>query len=145
MTRIGTLDRDDNERSATAIQARQKAGTLPIPKAGEELADETRRGLYLDWEPLETLLETIEMSGARSVGGTLQVARVYQYGETEQFVWEDESGTQSFGGRPTLATERADRRVMRRMEGDSFGVEIRFSESSVSFGNADRSTQGGDR
>ena len=71
-------------------------------------------------------------SDVRSVGGHPQVARIYQSGLTEQFVWKADDGGESFGGRPVLHMERTDRRVMsaRRVD-DRLHMDVRFSDHSI--------------
>jgi hypothetical protein len=75
-------------------------------------------------------MEMIKDGGVRSVGGVPQVARIYQYGECEPFVWRTADGTDYFGARPLQASERFDRRIMTL--GDN-GVNISFSDRSIYF------------
>lgn len=85
-----------------------------------------------DWEPLDVLLQMIADPTVRSVGGPPQVTRIYQNGLTEHFIWESDDGMESFGGRPVLATERSDRRVMSaRRTASGTEIEMRFSERSI--------------
>jgi hypothetical protein len=87
---------------------------------------------HYDWEPLDVLLQLVGDSAIRSVGGHPQVARIYQSGLTEQFLWKDDDDVESFGGRPVLDTERSDRRVMRaRRTGNGMQIEVRFSDRSI--------------
>lgn len=65
------------------------------------------------------------------MGGVPQVARIYQYGELETFVWRDGSGRDHFGGRPVLTTGRFDRRIMRFVDGSA---EVSISDRSIAYG-----------
>jgi hypothetical protein len=107
-----------------------KSRELPLPKRGDPNAPTIAAEAFFDWEPLEILMEMIKDGGVRSVGGMPQVARIYQYGECEPFVWRTADGTDYFGGRPVQASERFDRRIMTL--GDN-GVNISFSDRSIYF------------
>jgi hypothetical protein len=79
----------------------------------EKLANET----FLNWEPLETLLDVIADPSARTVGGAPQLMKIYQYGECESFVWRDANGS-FYGGREIDEKERFDRRIASFSNGD---------------------------
>jgi hypothetical protein len=85
-----------------------------------------------DWEPLDVLLDMISDPAVRSVGGAPQIARLYQSGLTEQFIWKGEDGVESFGGRPVLDTERSDRRVMCALRTEAgLRMDVQFSDRSI--------------
>lgn len=87
---------------------------------------------HYDWEPLEVLIDMISDPDIRAVGGAPQLARVYQNGLTEQFIWRSDDGSESFGGRPVLDTERSDRRVMSAVQtANGLDVSVRFSDRSI--------------
>lgn len=89
-------------------------------------------GTQLHWQPLDVLLQSIDDREARSIGGAPQIARIYQSGLTEQFIWRGHDGIESFGGRPVLDSERSDRRVMSAIRTErGIQVDIRFSERSI--------------
>lgn len=109
---------------------------LPIPMSGQRASSRTResQSYYLDWEPLEVLLEQIEDAEVRTVGGVPQVLKITQNGQTEPFVWRSDDGVDSFGGRRVLANERFDRRILTHKDGIA-----RFfpSDRSISFGQSE--------
>lgn len=88
---------------------------------------------YLDWEPLEVLLDQVNNPTVRTVGGAPQVLKITQNGETEAFVWRDGNGKDHFGGRRVLTNERYDRRTMTRNSGI---VDISHSDRSIAYGQA---------
>jgi hypothetical protein len=104
---------------------------FPIPLRGDPDAPNIAANAFYDWEPLEILLDVIGDRKMDSVGGMPQIARVYQNGECELFVWRAPDGTDHFGGRPVQAAERFDRRIIEL--GDK-GVKISFSDRSIYFG-----------
>ena len=82
---------------------------MAIPRAGDPDAHAVALEAFYDWELLEVLLEFIEDPSARSVGGVPQIARIYQYGMSEPFVWRDSSGNDYFGGQsPSSPQEQLD-------------------------------------
>ncbi|MEX5710570.1 hypothetical protein AB1484_20225 [Parafrankia sp. FMc6] len=101
---------------------------FPIPMRGDPAAREIARDSYLRWEPLEVLLDIIRDPSQRSVGGVPQIARIYQYGESECFVWRSSDGHDYFGGRPVQSSERFDRRII---EIANNAVKVSFSDRSV--------------
>lgn len=104
---------------------------LPRPHRGDPEAKRVAADAFLDWEPLEVLLDVIGDRGVRTVGGTPQVTRIYQYGDVETFVWRDGQGADYYGGRPVLQAERFDRRVMQFLDGT---VQISMSDHSLAYG-----------
>jgi hypothetical protein len=117
--------------AATSAQQRltrlKRDRQLPIVMRGYDSSSSEAKEAYLDWEPLEILLEVINDPTERSVGGTPQIAKIYQNGLTESFLWRDATGHDSFGGRPVETDERFDRRI------------ISFSKGLVSIAHSDRS------
>jgi hypothetical protein len=61
---------------------------------------------------VSVLLDLSADPEATSVGGAPQVTQIYQYGIAEQFIWRDLHGNESFGGRPLLPLEHAERRTL---------------------------------
>lgn len=118
-----------------------KDRAMPVPHTGDPNARAVAGELFYDWEPLEVLLEMVDDPGVRSVGGVPQVAKIYQYGISEPFVWRDSSGTDFFGGRPVQPAERFDRRVIRFLDGR---VHIQHSDRSIAFGGADADNEEAD-
>ncbi|WP_455836934.1 hypothetical protein [Pseudarthrobacter siccitolerans] len=109
-----------------------KEKDLPVRMSGPSSSlKETGQSYYLDWEPLEVLLEMIEKPAVRTVGGTPQVLKITQNGQTESFVWRTADGEDSFGGRKVLKNERFDRRILTRTDGS---LQISHSDRSISFG-----------
>lgn len=104
---------------------------LPVPRRGEAQARRVAQEGFYDWEPFEVLLDVIGDGNAPSVGGAPQLARISQYGESEFFVWRDESGTDFFGGRPVQPRERFDRRIAQLKDGR---VSFSYSDRSILFG-----------
>lgn len=125
-----------------AFDARRRLGKLirsrklPVPKRGDPNASTVAAEAFFDWEPLEVLVEVIEDGAVRTVGGVPQVARVYQYGECEQFVWRTADGSDHFGGRPIQRSERFDRRILTLADE---GVKISFSDQSIYSDGSDQS------
>jgi hypothetical protein len=104
---------------------------LPRPMRGDPNAANVAAKAFLDWEPLEVLVDMIKDEEVRTVGGVPQVIRVYQYGECEPFVWRTSHGIDYFGGRQVQAVERFDRRIMEFTNGK---IKISFSDRSIYFG-----------
>jgi hypothetical protein len=123
---MGDVASDARARLARLRKSRQ----LPMPMRGDPNAPNVAAEAFFDWEPLEILVEMIDDDSVRSVGGVPQVARVYQYGEYEPFVWRTAAGADYFGGRPVQATERFDRRILTFIDG---GIVISFSDRSIYF------------
>jgi hypothetical protein len=109
----------------------RKSRDLPVPRKGDPNASKVAAEAFFDWEPLEVLVEMIKDDDVRSVGGVPQVIRIYQYGESEPFVWRTADGVDYFGGRPVQASERFDRRILELTDD---GVKISFSDQSIYFG-----------
>lgn len=111
-------------------EARRRLRSLGLqrPLRDDRPVGETDAGFFLDWQPLDVIRACISDPKVRSVGGAPQVFRMYQYGETESFVWRDSDGVDYFGGRPVSAGERFDRRVISVEDG---AVVIRFSDQSI--------------
>ena len=105
---------------------RKRDYTIPF-RGGYSDAHEIALQANLDWEPLEILSEMIADKSVRTVGGVPQLVRLYQYGETESFVWRTAEGTDHFGGRPVKKGERFDRRIAQYVEGK---LEITLSDQS---------------
>lgn len=99
-----------------------------IPLRGHSDARAVARDANLDWEPLEILSDLIADHDARTVGGVPQLLRIYQYGETESFVWRTAEGVDHFGGRPVNKGERFDRRIAKFINGK---LEIMMSDQSI--------------
>jgi hypothetical protein len=114
----------------TRLYSLMNSREMPRPKRGDPNAPTVAAEAFLDWEPLEVLVEMTEDAAVRSVGGAPQVARIYQYGECEPFVWRTTAGADYFGERPIQASERFDRRIMVLTDD---GVEISFSDQSIYF------------
>lgn len=104
---------------------------LPTPRRGDPAARQVADHAFFDWEPLEVLLSIIGDERMTTVGGAPQIARIYQYGQVETFVWRDRDGTDYYGGRPVQATERFDCRIARFSDG---ALEAEVSDRSVAFG-----------
>jgi hypothetical protein len=117
--------------AATRLRQLMTSRAFPRPMRGDPNARDVAAKAFLDWEPLEVLIEMIDDKEVRSVGGVPQVARLYQYGECESFVWRTSDGNDYFGGRPVQSTERFDRRIMTFADRK---VEISFSDRSIYFG-----------
>lgn len=103
----------------------------PFPRRGQFNAREVAREAFLDWEPLEVLLDVIQSKEVTTVGGFPQVSRIYQYGSSEAFVWRDRDAGDFFGGRAVQAAERFDRRVIEIIDG-----RVHISRSNRSIHNA---------
>jgi hypothetical protein len=116
------------------LKSLMKQRDRPFPRAGDPEAPRVAREAFMDWEPLETLCEVISDPEVRSVGGVPQIARISQYGESEFFVWRDNTGRDYFGGRPVQAMERFDRRIA-QLRGQR--VTFSFSDRSILFGQAE--------
>lgn len=101
---------------------------LPRPKAGDPDARKKARTYFLDWQPLQILLDISADRTQTSIGGPPQILRMYQYGQTETFVWQDDNGVRYYAGRRLGDKERSDRRVLRWV---SDRPEIRHSDSSI--------------
>lgn len=100
----------------------------PIPLRGHPDARNVAREANLDWEPLEILTDLIADGATRTVGGVPQLLRIYQYGETESFVWRTAEGVDHFGGRPVNKGERFDRRIAKFTDGR---LEVMMSDQSM--------------
>lgn len=119
----------DASRNARARLHRLKEErALPVPIAGHPEAKDMARDANFDWEPLEVLLDLISDPEVRSVGGVPQILRIYQYGETETFVWRTPEGHDYFGGRPVIKGERFDRRIATFNDGS---LRISMSDQSI--------------
>jgi hypothetical protein len=125
---------DGASSARKAIKKRMSVNNVLRPMRGDPDASVKALRYFLDWEPLEVLLEMTEDRKQRTVGGVPQVLRIYQYGQTETFVWRDEEGADHYGGRRMLHNERFDRRIMRYHEGQ---VQIRYSDRSAPVTNQD--------
>lgn len=101
---------------------------LPVPIKGHPDARDMARDANFDWEPLEVLMDLIADDTVRTVGGVPQMLRIYQYGETESFVWRTADGADHFGGRPINEGERFDRRIATFADGN---LKISMSDQSV--------------
>lgn len=123
---MGDAASDAGARLKSLMTSRE----MPVPRRGDPNASNVAAEAFFDWEPLEVLVEVIKDGSVRSVGGVPQIARIYQYGECELFVWRTVGGTDYFGGRPIQATERFDRRILTLADD---GVEITFSDRSIYF------------
>jgi hypothetical protein len=110
---MGDAAKEARRRINDLRQARDR----PVPRRGDPDAPSVAADAFLDWEPLEVLLDMTGDSSVRSVGGVPQVSRIYQYGEVEQFVWRTEAGVDYFGGRPVQPAERFDRRILQLVDG----------------------------
>jgi hypothetical protein len=140
MSRIGQFDDqraygvyffgDANDEAGKRLKAVLRQRGLPVPKKGDPKAIQVQvaQDAYLDWEPLEVLLEVINDRDQPSVGGVPQIACVYQRGESECFVWRDSAGNDHFGGRPVQPQERFDRRIAQLVDGN---VQLSFSDRLV--------------
>lgn len=115
-------------------QARRRLWALirdrnyPVPRNRDPNATEVARNANLNWEPLEVVMDLISDPTVRTVGGVPQILRIYQYGETESFVWRADDGTNYFGGRAVNDEERFDRRIATFLDGKLY---IRVSDRSA--------------
>ncbi|GAA4473496.1 hypothetical protein [Phytohabitans houttuyneae] len=112
------------------IHQLMKVRELPRPMRGDPESSQVAHDAFLQWEPLEVIVEMAQDEEARTVGGTPQVIRIYQYGQAEAFVWRTDDADY-FGGRPVQSPERFDRRIMRLQQGE---VVTKFSDRSIYFG-----------
>ncbi|RLK60412.1 hypothetical protein [Actinokineospora cianjurensis] len=106
----------------------RERGMYPPARDCFDAAKEAK-GSFLNWEPLEVMLELISDPEVRTVGGVPQISCIYQRGESEIFVWRDEEGISHFGGRPIPSNERFDRRIIRS---SGAGFSVSFSDQSMS-------------
>ncbi|QQQ75479.1 hypothetical protein IOD16_30990 [Saccharothrix sp. 6-C] len=149
MNRIGQLDEhraygvyffgDADAEASKRLKVLQKQKGLPVPMTGDPRAREVARNAYLEWEPLEVLLDIIGDRGQTSVGGVPQIAYIYQRGESECFVWRDQAGNDHFGGRPVQPRERFDRRIL-KWAGDR--VIVSFSDRGIALSQLDSASDG---
>ena len=129
---IGDGARSAERRLRAITKKLQQTGELPLPLRGPLRDPAVHDEMFYDWEPLQALIEECNDPEVDSVGGHPQVARIYQYGAVEQFVWEEAGGTQFFGGRPVLDTERSERRRMSAEPGSGrMQITIEFSNRSI--------------
>jgi hypothetical protein len=129
---IGDAALEGERRLKKLTRAKQAENLLPFPRRGKPFDPSEQERMYYSWEPLQVLHEMCDDDSVRTVGGTPQVTRLYQYGGTEQFVWRDDDGTYSFGGRPVLESERFDRRVLSiNRDSPSFEVMLEYSPKSI--------------
>ena len=110
------------------LKEKLRAKQRPIPTRGSPDASCIARTSFLDWEPLEVLLEMISDPTERTVGGVPQVMRIYENGILEQFVWRDNQGIDYYGGRRVHDAERFDRRILSQNGGNFI---INYSNRSV--------------
>ncbi|CDO06791.1 hypothetical protein C1S82_31515 [Mycolicibacterium cosmeticum] len=119
---------DASSEARARLHRLKEVRGLPVPIAGHPEAEDMARDANLDWEPLEVLMDLIGDVTVRTVGGVPQLLRIYQYGETESFVWRTAEGVDHFGGRPINDGERFDRRIATYADGY---LKISMSDQSV--------------
>lgn len=124
---------DAAPRARARLYEMMKSKGYPRPMSGAEDAPRVAAEYFWDWEPLENLLEESSDVESRTVGGPPQIAKIYQHGEVEQFVWR-KNGADYFGGRPVQQHERFDRRTF---EYSSHHPTIKYSDRSIYFGTGD--------
>ncbi len=131
-TFMGDAEKEANAELRILLSRGQSAGLLPLPMRGHPFEESMQRRMYFDWEPLEVLLKLIASKTARTVGGAPQVARIYQNIQVEQFIWRDDAGRLSFGGRPLLSDERSERRILSATKkADGLRVSPEFTDLSI--------------
>jgi hypothetical protein len=83
-----------------------------------------RRGAkkLLNYDPLEALYQATPNPKLDSVGGSIQVTKVYRNMRVEQFAVHSD-GTTSISGRPKLGYENIDLRVIVRRPDGTWSIE----------------------
>ncbi len=119
---------DAAQDARTRLAEIQAERGLTRPRRGDPNARETALACFLNWEPLEVLLNMIDDRSVRTVGGVPQLLRMYQYGHTETFVWRDALGIDHYGGRRLMPNERFDRRIITF---DGRAVNVSHSDRSI--------------
>jgi hypothetical protein len=103
---IGTRDRDRTDPTLEVVgHAKEKLSEKLRAKHGELI-----RGMTLDMEPWEVLVELIRAGEHPTVGGPPQLAKVYRSMNSVVFsvMWPDRSGTPTLLGRQLLGYESTD-------------------------------------
>jgi hypothetical protein len=124
-------DAADEARHRLVLLATQRGLQRPKrSKVPEEkiAARKMAAAAFLDWEPLEVLLDIIEDPKQHSVGGAPQIVRLYQNGLSESFVGRDTEGVDYYSGRRVQPKERFDRRIAQFRNGT---LDISFSDRSL--------------
>jgi len=65
-----------------------------------------------DYEPVKALRNMIRKGIYRSIGGEVQIVKVFKYMNTLQYGFRDENVNITFAGRPLISTERFNKPII---------------------------------